>query len=547
MWLPLLICLLPLAYGQGWVSESVLVMRYFGSPHTGSSYFFPLVADQTRVLIALPLAVAALTPWPEWFVAALLVATWLLVAGTTYLITFRLFPENRTAAILAFLVAGTTAYDISLFHAGYLPFLITSLLHWAGVWALLVYCERRSIGWLLASSFLQIASLLMYATALPAILAGPFLALAFIASRSDYRRALRPFVAIALAWWIPAICYMGALAWVAMQPGNYITGGGLNLKSPVRFLGSAMILVGNNFNAMAWLHPHPYFGNPQRIVDPGVIWALAGVATALMVPLLIGASRAGAGVVSWRKSRWILAALFLAIVVSNLATVMVQASNLNFRTHVISRLYAAILIAVFCSTFLRSRNIALWTIGLAVTLSLLAIGAWTVADRAAYLVSIWPRHRTELRSLDNLVQTIDRRAAIVLFEPPGAGYTATIVAWHALPWIMLMRGDDSAPPFALWSPARKADCSVRGANLECEGDVQKLVQIPLRQLVLLRYDIGDCRFKLVQNEWVDNSLPSPPPEYSPQSWILDRPLPSGDYFRRLVYGPQGLGREILCQ
>ena len=30
------------------------------------------------------------------------------------------------------------------------------------------------------------------------------------------------------------------------------------------------------------------------------------------------------------------------------------------------------------------------------TVACLAIGAWTVADRASYLASIWPRHRAEL-------------------------------------------------------------------------------------------------------------------------------------------------------
>lgn len=548
MWLPLLVVLLPLAYGQGWVSEAILVMRYFDFPPTGIAYFFPLIADQSRVLIALPLALASLTPWLEWTTALLLIATWLLVAGTTYAITERLFPGNRIAAILAFFVAGTTAYDISLLHAGYLPFLITSLFHWAGLLALLVYCEKRSIIWLLVSSLLQIASLLTYATAVAAIFVGPFLALAIIASRSDLRAALRPFAAVATAWWIPVFGYLAALAWVALQPGNYITGGGLTWKSPASFLGSTVRAVAINFDVMAWLHPNPYFGNPSRIFDPEAMWALAILATGLMVPLLIGASRAGAGRVSLRNSRWILAALFLAIVGSNLATVMVQASNLNFRTHVISRLYAAILIAVLCSTFLQSRNIALWTIGLAIALTVLVIGAWTVADRASYLTSIWPRHRTELRSLDSLVQKIDRKAAIVLYEPPGAGYTATIVAWHAVPWIMLMRGDGSPPSqFALWSPARQADCSVRGVNLECQGDVQPLTKIPLRQMVLLRYDMVDCRFKLVEKEWVDKTLPVPPPEYSPRAWILGEPLPSGAYFRRLVYGPQGLGRDIQCQ
>ena len=88
---------------------------------------------------------------------------------------------------------------------------------------------------------------------------------------------------------------------------------------------------------------------------------------------------------------------------------------------------------------------------------------------------------------------------------------------------------------------------MQGADLECQGDVQPLTKIPLQQLVLLRYDTGDCRFKLVQDEWVDNSLPSPPPEYAPQRWILDQPLPSGEYFLRLVYGPQGLGRDFRCE
>ena len=46
---------------------------------------------------------------------------------------------------------------------------------------------------------------------------------------------------------------------------------------------------------------------------------------------------------------------------------------------------------------------------------------------------------------------------------------------------------------------------------------------------------------------VEIALPSPPPEYSPQAWMLDQPLPSGEYFRRLVYGPQGLGRDFQCQ
>ena len=550
MWIPLAIPLLPLALGQGWIGEVVFILLLFVRPAEGFSYFFPFFMDQTRMLVAFPFAVALLTPWPEWFIAALVVGCWLLLATITYAITTRLFPEDRTASVLATFLVGVTAYDTSLLHAGYVPLLVASLVHWSGLLVLLIYCGKRSMAALVGSALLQSLSLAIYATAFPAIAIGPFLAFAIIASKSGYRASIRPAAAAAVAWWSPVIVYLCALAWVAKHPKSYVTaGGGLTLESPAKYLSLVTQLIANNFNPVAWVRPAPHFGNPPRLLDPVLIWGLAGLAAAVMILLLVCASRAGPGrpTSQLHKARWVLASLVAAVVVSDMATALLQAASMNFRTHLVSRLYAAIIIAVLGSTYLRSTYPLVRALAVVVTFVVLLAGAWTVADRATYLASIWTRHRTELRSLDVAVRKIDPGAAIVLFEPSGAGYTATVAPWHAGPWLSLIRGADlPLGKFALWSPDRGAICETRGVVLHCYGDQQPAVDIPLEQLVLLRYDVTDCRFKVVEGDWVQISPTLAPPEYAPRKWLRDQPAPASRIFGQLLYGPQGLAGNVQC-
>ena len=434
MWLPLVVLLLPLAFGQGWIGEVVMAMQPFIAPAHGVSYFLVPTVEDSRIFNGLPFAVALLTPWPEWSVAALIVLSWLLTAGTTYAIVARLLPGDTKTVLLAFFVAGTTAYDIALLHASYLPLVLASLLHWAGFLAMLVYCEKRAPAVLVMSSALQFVSLFMYGTAIAAIAVGPIVAFAILSRDHGHRAAVRPVAAIALAWWAPLLAYLGALAWVAMQPGNYLTTIGLHAEPSSRIAWLFVRLLATNFDPTDWLNPAPYFSDPPRLVGRAVVWQLAILASALMVLLLAGAERA----------------------------------------------------------------------------------------RGA--------------------------TARILFEPPGAGYTATVAPWHALPWLMIIRGSANPPAqFALWSPDRDANCAAAGAELRCDGDMQAPVRVPLDRLVLLQYDKTNCGFKLVEDEWVGSAPQSPPPGYAPRRWPLDRPAATASLFQRLVYGPQGFGGEIRCR
>ncbi len=542
LWVPLAILLLPLAWGQGWIGESVLLLLTFNG---GVGNLFAPVQEPTRILIRMPLALALLSPWPEWVIASLVVGSWLLAAGITYAIVVRLLPGDRIAAVVAFFLVGTSAYDTSLLRDAYLGNNIAAVLHWMGILALVIHCEKRSARWLIASAALQCLSLLMYGTAVAAIGVGPLLAVALIATRFGYRQAARSFVPIALAWWAPLVVYLTVVARSAMEPASYIARG-------LRFgSGSAALvlrLIAVNFLPTEWLHPVPGFGNPTRIFGPAIVWTIASAATAVMLLLLAGALTAKDRGASSFKVRGVFALLAAAIVLSNMATALVPGAAGVFRTHLVSRLYASVLIAALYAALLRSRLAAVRIAGGMLTLCFLLIGAWTVVDRADYLVSEWPQHRVELRSLDAIVRQIDPSAQIVLYEPPGAGYTATVAPWHASFWLSLIRGPFAgASTFALWSPDRGAVCRVLDTDLLCEGDMQPLLRFPLGRIVLLRYDVADCHIKLVDRRWVDSSKPDLPHDYSPQRWMRRQSAAMSPLFGKLLYGPQGLGSNVGCR
>jgi hypothetical protein len=196
---------------------------------------------------------------------------------------------------------------------------------------------------------------------------------------------------------------------------------------------------------------------------------------------------------------------------------------------------------------LRARRPVVRAGGALLVVAFLAIGSWTVADRGAYLVSIWPRLRTELVSLDEAVRRIDPAAAIVLYQPRAAGYSATVATWHGIAWLMLIRGPGMPnPAFALWSPDRDANCVADAADLRCTGDMQPPSRFPIERLVVLRYDPVDCRIKLVEGAAAGARLPALPAAYDPGKWIREPPAPVSPLVGKVLHGPQGLGRDVGC-
>ena len=546
MWIPLAIPLLPLAAGQGLIGEAVFILMVFVGKAHDASYFFPFILDYTRTLVALPFALALLTPWPEWAISAALISCWMLTAALTLKIARHLFPQDETAALLAFFLAGITAYDTSLLRAEYVQLHIACLFHLVGVLGMLIYCERRSRHALWASALAQLMSVAFYAAALPAIALGPILAIAAMAPRGSIRAAVRPALAVAAAWWPVAIVYVLALALIAMQPRSYIVaGGGLSLPSLAEYVHSVGLLVIDNFNPIAWLFPARPHGDPPRLVPAAFIVLGLVLSVVLMVLLLIAAYRASPPLVRTASSRLLLS-LVAIVVASNMATALLQMANMRFRTHLVSRLYAALVIAALASYLVHARSRVNRGIGWSLILACLACGLWTVFDRTAHLTSTWARHRIELQSLDSIVRRLDPSAGIVLYVPPGSGYTATVAPWHAQPWLMIIRGGKLPPDaFALWSPDRGAVCATRERVLHCEGDRQKPVDIPLDRLVVLRYSAADCRWALVQNDSTKGlALGSP---YDPDKWVRSETAPMSAMFGKLMYGPQWLEPTTSCQ
>ncbi|MFO1413944.1 MAG: hypothetical protein U1F10_08555 [Burkholderiales bacterium] len=536
--IPILVLLAPLLYGQGWIGEVVMILLPFRNPPSGIAYFIIPSTEQTRVFNSLPFALALLTSRPEWAIGGFIVSTWILTAAITYLVARRLFPEDPRLALLAFYIAGTSAYDISLLQTAYLPLFMAALLHWVGLLLLLQSAECRSRARLLASSLLQLLSLFTYANAVAAIALGPAIAYAICRRRTTAADAYRSARAAATAWWPPLAAYLAALAWVAQQPGNYITSlGGLRFEPSWKLSVSVMRLFAENFNFYDWVDFVPFFGNAPRIISFGVSIVVTTLSAAAMLFIVScgreakepGVERAGTGL--------LIAALLAAVLASNFASSLIQLADINLRTHLVSRLYAAVIIAAACAKLLRSRKVVVLVAGGVLTSAYIGVGAWTLVDHANYLVSQWPRFRAELQSLDDVIRHVDPDANVVLYVPPGSGYIATVAPWHARPWgLMMRRSDRGFPAFVHWSPDRGSGCTLEGSSLACIDESRNVRRILVAKTVVVHYDPHDCRIKVVTDRWMDNTI-SLPADYQPRRWLRESADEPTELIQKLLYAP----------
>lgn len=487
---------------QGWVGEVVLNLDHiFLHSNDLVSYFFAPLVERTRVLMSVPYAFAFLFPEPDVVMAAIDLLLWAGLGLAARNIVMELFPSAPGAAFLAGLFAITQAYDTSALMNAYIALHFSALFF---VWAivLLLAWVRTGSPWrLIASGLLIMASLFTYGAAAIVVLLGPVLVLIVESfARSSFSAGLRRSMIAAVIWGMPAGLYAGLILLELLDPASYLRTAGLSFHSSADQSSAALTLFDMNFDFPSWIRTVGTFGAPPRLFAAWLVWSQAATLAVIATPVAMLVSRNGAAD-SPRSRTLVLSAVLIAAIVACAATgSLIQGRHEYLRTHVISRLFAAILLGLAVDGLLRSRRL-LRLAGLSLCFLLLLFGGWTVADRGSYLSSIWSRHREELRSLVAPAASLKKGSLLVLYVPPGSGYTATVASWHARAWIELIRGEmvpDSA--FFLWSSDRASSCRAVGDGLDCAGE-QPLRHIPYARLVLLEYEQRTCRFALVAQAW----------------------------------------------
>lgn len=487
---------------QGWIGEVVLNLDHiFLNSSNLLTYFFEPLVDRTRILISVPYAFAFLFPEPDAVMAALVILLWAGLASATRNLVLELFPSAYGAAFLAGVFAVTEAYDTSALMSAYIALYFPALLFLWAMILLVSWLRTNSPTKLLGSGLLIAVSLFTYGAAAVVVPFGPILVLLLEwFATSSFHSSLRRSVMAAVAWGIPTVLYAGLTLLELLDPASYLRTAGLTLHSATEQFSSAVTLFGMNFAFPLWIREVGTFAAPPRLFPAWLMWLQAAAVAVLAIPLAILASQIS--MATGRRSRTV---AIVSILVAMIAACAVSASFVHgsqefLRTHIVSRLFAAIVWGVTLAGLLGAERLARLT-GLCLCFLLVLCGGWTVADRGSYLTSIWARHREEIRSLVAPVASLSDSGFLVLYIPPGSGYTATVASWHARAWMDLIRGEfvpDTA--FFLWSRERGSICRAGLDGLDCTGE-QPPRHIPYSKLVLLEYAKSTCRFNLVTQDW----------------------------------------------
>jgi hypothetical protein len=214
----------------------------------------------------------------------------------------------------------------------------------------------------------------------------------------------------------------------------------------------------------------PWFAPPEPVLPTLLTVSFAAVAALLALwvwhrdrrdaPTVEGST----GVVTARTA--VMLAVLLAI--ANVPSTLLQMSAIHYRTHLLSRIWASLLVTLGAGLLVRRgargpRFAAYALVGLFVL-----GGVWGGLERQGYYFSTWLDHRREVASLVAASPRLRPDTQLLMVVPPHQRYLA-MEAWYlSVVWAGLLYDDPAvADRLTPVSPARGTGCRVEAAGLRC--------------------------------------------------------------------------------
>jgi len=346
---------------------------------------------------------------------------------------------------------------------------------------------------------------------------------------------------LAVAWYASAIPYLVVFGRFLHHPHGYAATALVHL-TPGAWLSRCVALLVYNFEPWRWA-----FGRPQWMPAAAEVIPLA---VRVVLAVVMGAAFS---VALWRqrgssepRRDWVAtaAACLLLMAASNAAFASVHLAEFFCRTHVLSRVFAVLALAIVLDSA-RSRAARLLAAGVAV--SFVTLGTLGGLERQDYLAGQWRRHRQELRSILDAAPSLVPDTRVVLRVRAHDRYMATDAGYLTRAWMALAYADPSLEcRVFLWSDTRGMQCRPGAGALACSGersphchglDRRQEDVMSYSQLLFFDYDAAANRYAI---------LPTLPPEaagpddtaYAPEARIDRRPASA--LARDLVYGRGGL-------
>jgi hypothetical protein len=520
------------AFDRGFWQDDANVLALARAARARHGFLAALVTPMgspTRLLLGVPSLLADLTGHPVAALHAIHGLTWLGIGVAAAALVRTLLPGRPLAAFSAgalticassdFLTNSLVAAEYDLAVLGFVLFLVGAL-------RFLVGGSWRLLAGVLASLLMSVYTI---DVAAPALVLVPVL---FAVAPGAPRRRLILYAASGFA----IAPYAFAFVRFLRNPGSYASAAMLKLDPAEHALRAGILLL-NNVLPWQWALDRPAFGaRPLRVV-PVALWVLA--ALACLALFAVRARRLAAAPAPGPASRRALASLAVLVsmgVASNVAFATVHFSDIFYRTHLLSRVFASVAIGAAIDALMRRRRALL---GWALAAAFVGFGAAGALERQDYFLSSWRDHRRELVSLLEAVPSVKRGGSLVLLMPADPGWHATKADYLARAWVGLLYGEtpDLADHTTLWTPGGLSGCVVEESGLRCWRDAEagcfKAGTCPGRlaryeDLVVAAFDPVDGRYRLVPRggDRAPISLGAAP--YAPQRLIgPPRPVPTG--------------------
>lgn len=515
---------------RGMWQDDTLLLR-MARQHQGYGFMAALtpVVAPLRRLYTLPFRLALATPQPIWTLHLIYGVTWLGQAVAAGWIVRLLLPGRRLTQFLAICLTLTATSDYLTGNLTSLGYNIGALMLLLAAGCSLRYVAGGSAGWIALACATTAVSIWTIDVAIPALPFVPLL-LFWRGGTAAWRRILWVLSAVGLTL-APAV----RIEWRFLHDASGYAAVAMLPMPLAERIDRTISMWLENFTPWRWAFAHPiWYPRPPAAIPAWAMALAAGVAAAWF------AFRARQSQNPDRPERTarilLLAAIFAAMTLAaNAAYAALQMAEIHYRTHILSRTWASLVVAVLIG-WAAQQWPRLRAGFLLVPLLFVGFGVWGGLERQDLWVSTWRLHKKELLSIVTTAPALTPGTGIILRSPPTPDlYLATEADYLAQSWLILLY-DDIAIHALRMAPDRGTGCRATPEGLECWHEQQAgcfdagtcaADRFPYETLVILDFDNRRGTWRLLSSPRGDPLLGGSAAAlagYRPAGRIVERPL-----------------------
>jgi len=523
---------------QGFFQDEVIFLSQMqGRDMTRLDQLFAPIVAPTRRIGGPVYGLALLTGQPRIALQILYGIVWLGIGLMADRVVRLLFPEYPLASLFAGALTLSATSDLLSNSLVSLTYNLSILFYLGALFCLLRWLLDAQIAWLFGSALLLSCSLWTTDGVLTSVCLTPLLLWA-----AGEMRFGRRLLLAAIVWLGSLSLYLLSLIPFLLDPTSYASRAFVSMSWAAR-VGRAVDLFIFNFTPWSWVSGRPVWWNvrPPIVIPFWLCLILTAFGTLVVLWISISAMRKARcftrSVNEVGSRRWVgvSAVLLLMALASNALFAGIQASEWFYRTHLNSRVWASLLVAVVAGKLCQEgwRRAGLGLIPMAV---FVFFGIWSGLERQDFYLSHWRGHRQELASILSGVPALRPDARVILHVPEPDAYKATEAAYLARCWAVLMYQDlTMAKRLFLWSAERGAGCVANEEGFACWEEGQRACfeagecpgwSAAYDELVVLSYRKSEGRYRLTEKLGADllGGDADRGSAYVPSEQILRKPI-----------------------